>query len=258
MRWLRPAYRFVAEWRREPAPRHLDHGVELGAGVRCDLGGGDGAGRGGAMTQLAQALRAAGVVTVEERLRDIAVQVLAAHGSSRIAAANAMYARVRHEPDLLEGLFAPYRELALRRLLGGVESEMRREEIARQEKAQGEGHIASGDHAGSAFIARPGGGHKKADDRAQAAPVQPDRRAAQESVGKVLRLTMLDTFRIDGTPIGDVQAGAARAWARREGRHVRWVTMLTSNVPAADPIRRWITPEDADEMWSRSVEDADA
>jgi len=212
------------------------------------------------MTQLAQALRAAGVVTIEERLREIAIDVLAAHGTSRIAAANAMYARVRHEPDLLDGLFEPYRELALRRLLGGVESEMRREEIARQEKARGEGRIASGDHAGSASTERPGGGHTAADDQRNSAPAATpsDRRAAQESVGTVLRLTMLDTFRIDGMPIGDVQAGAARAWARREGRHVRWVTMLTSNVPAADPIRRWITPEDADEMWSRSVEDVDA
>ena len=47
----------------------------------------------------------------------------------------------------------------------------------------------------------------------------------------MLRLTMLDTFRIDGMPIGDVQAGVARAWARREGRHVRWVTMLDLERP---------------------------
>ena len=212
------------------------------------------------MVQLAQALRAAGVVTIEERLRSIAIEVLAAHGTSRIAAANALYARVRHDADLLDGLFEPYRELALRRLLGGVESEMRREEMTRQEKARGGGRIASDDHARSAPNERPDGGHSAGETLVSAAPVAtpPNRRAAQDSVGTVLRLTMLDTFRIDGMPIGDVQAGVARAWARREGRHVRWVTMLTSNVPAADPIRRWITAEDADEMWSRSVEDADA
>ena len=212
------------------------------------------------MVQLAQALRAAGVVTIEERLREIAIEVLAAHGTSRIAAANALYARVRHDADLLDGLFEPYRELALRRLLGGVESDMRREEMTRQEKARGGGRIASDDHAGSAPNERPGGGRSPFDDRTLNAPVAtpPNRRAAQDSVGTVLRLTMLDTFRIDGMPIGDVQAGVARAWARREGRHVRWVTMLTSNVPAADPIRRWITADDADEMWSRSVEGDDA
>ena len=210
------------------------------------------------MVQLAQALRAAGVVTIEERLREIAVEVLAAHGTSRLAAANALYARVRHEADLLDGLFEPYRELALRRLLGGVESEMRREEMARQEKAQGS-RATYDDHARRA-AERPDGGRGAFDTQSMSAPVAtpPNRRAAQDSVGTVLRLTMLDTFRIDGMPIGDVQAGVARAWARREGRHVRWVTMLTSNVPAADPIRRWITAEDADEMWSRSVEDADA
>ena len=93
------------------------------------------------MVQLAQALRAAGVVTIEEQLRSIAIEVLAAHGTSRIAAANALYARVRHDADLLDGLFEPYRELALRRLLGGIESEMRREEMTRQQKARGGGHI---------------------------------------------------------------------------------------------------------------------
>ena len=208
------------------------------------------------MVQLAQALRAAGVVTIEERLREIAVEVLAAHGTSRIAAANALYARVRHDADLLDGLFEPYRELALRRLLGGVESEMRREEMARQERVLGGGQTNPDDRRGNA----PGGGRLSTDDHASRAPAphHTNRRAAQDTVGAVLRLTMLDTFRIDGMPIGDVQAGVARAWARREGRHVRWVTMLTSNVPAFDPIRRWITPDVADDMWARSVESEDA
>ena len=212
------------------------------------------------MTQMAQALRAAGVVTVEEQLRSIAVEVLAAHGTSRVAAANALYARVRHAPDLLDGLFEPYRELALRRLLGGIESEMRREEMARQERARGWGREAVASHVPDAANERPGGGRLSTDDHASRAPAphHANRRAAQESVGAVLRLTMLDTFRIDGMPIGDVQAGVARAWARREGRHVRWVTMLTSNVPAADPIRRWISADDADELWARSVEGDDA
>ena len=209
------------------------------------------------MTQLGQALREAGVVTVEERLRELAIEVLAAHGSSRVAAANALYARVRHDADLMDGLFALYRELALSRLLGGVESEMRREEMTRQQKASSGGRSYDAGQTCIAPTASPDGGHYPTETRDRVAPVSPNRRAAQESVGTVLRLTMLDTFRIDGTPIGDVQAGVARAWARREGRHVRWVTMLTANVPAADPIRRWITPGDADAMWSRSV-DADA
>jgi hypothetical protein len=150
--------------------------------------------------------------------------------------------------------------LALRRLLGGVESEMRREEMTRQEKARGGGHLEREDHTFTAPTTRQDGGHRNIKTQTPHAPVpsHPNRRAAQESVGTVLRLTMLDTFRIDGLPIGDVQAGVARAWARREGRHVRWVNMLTSNVPAFDPIRRWITPDVADEMWSRSAEGDDA
>jgi hypothetical protein len=204
------------------------------------------------MTQLREALRAVGVMTVEERLRLIAIEVLATHAHSREAAAAALYARVCHDADLLAGLFAPYRELALRRLLGAVESEMRRYELA-----HGGGRPSSGGHVEYAPSERHGGGRTHNDNHGAVAPARPSR-DAQEAVGAVLRLTMLDTFKIEGTPIGDMQAGAARAWARREGRHVRWVVMLTANMPAADPIRRWISADDADALWARSQEGDDA
>lgn len=210
------------------------------------------------MTQLGHALREAGIRTVEERLRLIAIEVLAVHASSREAAASAFYARVCHDTELLGGLFEPYRDLALRRLLGAIESEMRKYELA-----NGRGHPGRDNHAVSALSDRHDGGRTLAESPLHDAPVSsprppPDRRGAQEQVGAVLRLTMLDTFKIEGTPIGDMQAGAARAWARREGRHVRWVTMMTANMPAADPIRRWISAEDADALWARSLEGDDA
>lgn len=205
------------------------------------------------MTQLGYALRAAGIMTVEDRLRDLAVDVLAVHAHSREAAAQALYAKVRHDTDLLDGLFGPYRDLAVRRLLGAVESEMRKYELA-----NGGGHQTRDDHLRPAPSDRLGGGRLSDEPQNRVAPAPPPgRRDGQERVGAVLRLTMLDTFKIDGTPIGDMQAGVARAWARREGRHVRWVTMLTANMPAADPIRRWITAEDADALWARSRDDAD-
>jgi hypothetical protein len=212
------------------------------------------------MTQLANALREAGIVTVAERLRDMAINVLAVHASSRAAASEAMYAAVRYDTDLLDELFAPYRELALKRLLGAVESEMRQHERAEQEKAGSGGRGSRDDHGVYAPSARPGGGLEGGESQGAVAPAAPppDRRMAQESVANVMRLTMLDTFKIDGIAIGDMQAGAARAWARREGRHVRWVGLITANVPAADPIRRWIAPDDADALWARSLDSADA
>lgn len=212
------------------------------------------------MTQLASALRAAGIVTVAERLREIAIRVLAVHASSRTAASDAMYAAVRYDTDLLDELFAPYRDLALKRLLGGVEHDMRLHERQEQEKERSKGHPAGDTHARPAVTPSPGGGQTRNDTHSSVAPAAPppDRRKAQEAVANVMRLTMLDTFKIDGIAIGDMQAGAARAWARREGRHVRWVGMITANVPAADAIRKWITPDDADALWARSLDDADA
>jgi len=212
------------------------------------------------MTQLANALREAGIVTVAERLREMAIRVLAVHASSRAAALEAMYAAVRYDTALLDELFAPYRDLALKRLLGGVEHDMRLHERVEQEKARGGGLDGGEPHKKASPYARPGGGQILNESRGHIAPAAPppDRRKAQEAVANVMRLTMLDTFKIDGIAIGDMQAGAARAWARREGRHVRWVGLITANVPAADPIRKWITPDDADALWARSLDDADA
>jgi hypothetical protein len=34
--------------------------------------------------------------------------------------------------------------------------------------------------------------------------------------------------------------------------------MITANLPAHDVIRRWVTPDDADELWARSLEGDDA
>ena len=45
----------------------------------------------------------------------------------------------------------------------------------------------------------------------------PGQRAAEIAVSNLLRASMLDTFQIDGRPIGDVKAGVARAWALRKG-----------------------------------------
>lgn len=216
------------------------------------------------MTQMLNALRAAGFVPTAERLRDIAVGVLAIHASSREAAAEALYARVRHEADLLEELFKPYRDLALKRLLGAIEAEMRKYELA--EQGRGSSHAvsqrahASPHDAGHSYVGDHGGTaqHQNVHGHGNGVPHLESARDAQERVGAVLRLTMLDTFKIDGTSIGDVQAGVARAWARREGRHVRWVMLLTANMPPQDPVRRWITPDEADALWQRSLGDDDA
>ena len=85
----------------------------------------------------------------------------------------------------------------------------------------------------------------------------PEQRAAVGRTADIIRMSLLDTFTIEGTPIGDWQAGAARAWARTTGRHVRWVEMLTNNMPATDPIRRWTTPDEAQSLWQRAAREGD-
>ncbi len=69
------------------------------------------------MTALALALRAAGLMTVSEQLRDIAIDVLAKRGGVNQAADEALFCSVSHNAALLCELFKPYRSAAARRFV---------------------------------------------------------------------------------------------------------------------------------------------
>lgn len=67
----------------------------------------------------------------------------------------------------------------------------------------------------------------------------------------------LDTTIINGQRLGDVTTGEARAWAQNHGRTVRFIDALTTNLPIHEPIRKWVTREEAEEIYAR-VQSADA
>jgi len=154
-------------------------------------------------------------------------------------------------------------QAVVRQALGhaGVEPADVRHELRQDEKARERGQAVHENHQMPAPFARQGGGHSQREDHGPFAPsraITLEQRAAKARTAAVIRVSLLDTFQIDGTPIGDWQAGAARTWARTTGRHVRWVEMLTANMPPADPIRRWMTPDEAQSLWQRAAREGDA
>ena len=202
-------------------------------------------------------MRKAGFGTTKERLRDIAVEVLAVHNANNSASREALYARVVHHLDLVLELFSPYRDQALKRLLDWT-SDRLAEEARLQEPKPRKAQTQPPRQEFGAFTED----RRPSLSSALLAKAEAKRAAqqdAQHRVGEVLKMSMLDEFKIDGTPIGKMTAGAALSWARRTGQHVRFVTMLAANLPQQDPIEKFITPEEANELWRRSLtEGADA
>jgi hypothetical protein len=104
----------------------------------------------------------------------------------------------------------------------------------------------------------------------QSAPAAPlaDRHAARaEAVVAIhARLSRLDTVRIDGTPVGDCTVQQVRDWAERRrfdqrtaARDVRFaLSLIGANLNRNEIIRRWIKPDEADELYRRAEEVANA
>lgn len=72
-------------------------------------------------------------------------------------------------------------------------------------------------------------------------------------VNRLVASSILDSFMIEGRPIGNVTAGEARTWLRGAGRAHRFVEVLITGVPDDMPIRKARTHEEAAEIWDAAA-----
>jgi len=201
------------------------------------------------MTQLKEALETAGIRSPVERLKEIAVIALCDNAGSWDGARDALARGYRGDPALVSALMEPYRAMAEDKLLRETARELREADLAREARSRQDrdgakegGHDCTEDHEG----------HAAPSSSAEARRAEARRKGAETMAGK-LGLSMLDTFMPEGIPIRNWQAGEARAWARRTGRNVRFVELLTANIPPLDTIGKWITPAMAADFWARSA-----
>ena len=126
------------------------------------------------------------------------------------------------------------------------------------------------------------GGHSDSESHAGAAPsVQPHARrnwsagetgpgpARQPAVGRPVSpiidagmqiraemaaktLSKLDTFLINNRPIGDCTPAEALEWAKSRKRDLRFIEFVTSGLPFDKPIRMFVKPNYADDMYARA------
>ncbi len=238
------------------------------------------------MTALALALRAAGLRTAPEQLRDVAIDVLAKSGGVNQAADEALFCSVSHNAALLCELFKPYRAAATRRFLNEVSALLRSE----AEKAGGgqKQHetLASSAPAGAPDAratwqdgggrrryahqadlapsarqnAQPNGGvgeagPKQAREPITTRPVSPPITEGMKARSQAAADSLLLTFKPDGDrPIGEWTGGECLSWGRTHGVHARFVVMLGTNIPIQGRVSDFHTDDQAREYWRRAQE----
>ena len=208
------------------------------------------------MNAFKQAFDAAGYKSDEERLCDIAVDILSRYPDWRSSRAHeALFGAVIKDPGLLWALFASYRTSAAHKLLFEVAQEARQHEIERQCTSQMACDTSlclaglAKQHVKPSFSsARP------ADQFYQKPAVEPRNiRNTLDVISKLATKTLLDTFMIEvkakngsvSMKLGDCRPSEARGWAMTQRRDVRFVELLTQGLSDDKPIREQLTPEAA-------------
>lgn len=139
-------------------------------------------------------------------------------------AKDALYKSIKNDPELLWALFEPYRVVATQRLLTEAAT-LLREPVQLKEV----------------------GGRSLGDNPGPSVPP-----SGMDAVARVARLSLLDTFKINGRSIGDCTPEEAIRWAGARERDAAFVRMLTANLPAGRPIRDFRRPEDTQELYDRA------
>ena len=169
---------------------------------------------------------------------------------------------VRGDAELLLELFAPFREMALQRALSAAVAADRHvapavaHDAAKPVAASGSGLFG---HANPGSLARPTAASPNRPisfPRHPTPAVRPTYRApspaAMGAVVATVRRSLLDTFVINGQPIGDVTAREASAWASSKERDSKFVRLLVENLPPDQPIRKYRTDDDAASLYAKA------
>lgn len=169
-------------------------------------------------------------------LLDLAVhQAVCDHPKDGAAATAALRASITDDPDLMRLLFEQHYFRYWKDVLAGlIHREMRQ-----KQRVQVEAYTR----------AMPSPRDTSDDDRVRASDRFRDAQHGLTAVNDAATKALLDTFIINGKPIGDVTPIEAASWAASRERDARFVRMLIGGVPENDPIRRWVTQEEAERLY---------
>lgn len=217
---------------------------------------------------LAEELKASGLVTTEERIASAASAALTAPGFA--AQVSAFYAALADDPSALLAVFENFRDQAARPILVLALERQRKAGATKgvssicsmpphqSTKAQTAGHLTPGTHGHGAGRSAPtqdrAAGHGALVNHRSSAG-RPDPQRAAEDGARLRRVaaSLLDTFIVNGQPIGRLTPREALGWAGARERDARFVRLLCANLPPDGTIAAFRTADDAARIYAMAA-----
>ena len=202
-----------------------------------------------AKTAIAEAFEKVGFRSTQERLDDIADAALDLHPRTLDAARAYVLREVNGDAALLWTLFLRWHGPAADMLLQACAARRRsKAEASRRADTNPGMPPGSGATEGQTTRSAP---PQPTGDRNVAGPSYAAREEARRAVAGVI--SKLDTFKINGRPIGDCTPEEAMGWRAARVRDARFVYLLAVNLPPGRPIREFIRPEEAESFYARAM-----
>lgn len=202
------------------------------------------------MTQLKDALAAAGIKDPQERLRDIALKALVANASKSdytVKATEQIWAEIQKDKILLIALFNPYGEY--RAAIGRILRHLKQDLAVKEQSAK---PLSTSEKRAMTIVKaeREEERRERAEQLAAERAEQARRdREYQEYLASWHKTPLFDVT-VSGTPIWQVSAGTVRAWLPTQKRKLRAIELLIDGIPEdGRPIEFYRTPDDVREIW---------
>jgi hypothetical protein len=199
------------------------------------------------MSAFKEAFARAGYKPADERLWNAAVIAWTAAEGNLERGRDELFKIIEHDAELVLELFKPWHRVAAQKLLEEVSQEAREEERRRQAALRS----PNTDGRQRPVAVPSGSGHSWVDNHrigARPAP-HPAPRHIHEIIrnkSNTVRQSLLDTFRIElpaaygrmSIPIGDCTPKEAMSWVGATERDIKFVRLLTQNLPPDEKIRK--------------------
>lgn len=213
-------------------------------------------------TALSEALTKAGYRPPSERLLDLAIEAWTlAHPQSRDQAMTHLKQAVIDDAELLWELFQNWwRPAAERTLLEAavVIRERREAEKARKSVVKPDDASLGANTKMDARTLQPsargsGSFQPLVTPSRGIAPTAEQKEEARSFAARTI--SKLDTFKVNGRPIGDCTPTEALQYRDARARDNRFISMITQGVPANMRIKDCITPQEAEAFYQRAQEE---
>lgn len=202
------------------------------------------------MTAMKEALKKAGVQTIEDRLRDIILKAMIAHADNTSDTIDAVWKAAQKDMDVMIHLFATEKGRVI-----GWNIRKIRDDIERDQSNQGRNRPLDRRAAMVVNNLRDLDRQQDEEDERCNRDSMAAYRAEQDALAEKWRATHVGLLMIGDRPVWEVTAGTAKVWLESQIRRWRTVELLIHGLPNDDkPISYYRKPEEVAALWKLTGE----